>query len=122
MNGYEYNISLEVMFQALSSPVRVDIVRFLGAGPSCVNAIAGELSVAQSVVSQHLRVLRLAGLVEMKKHGKFAHYSIRHDAIDALREFLRSLCHCDCHSNSIEEKCKCDYRKPNKPIEGGKDV
>ena len=101
MNIYQHNISLEVMFQALASPVRIEIVNLLGTGRCCVNCIAKELGLPQTVVSQHLRVLRLAGIVESDKQGKFIHYSINRNAIDSLREFLKSLC--NCHSNSDEE-------------------
>ena len=110
---YKYNISLEVMFQALASPVRISIVNRLGFGPSCVNCIAKELGLSQSVVSQHLRVLRLAGIVESDKQGKFIHYSINSNAIDALREFLKSLC--NCNSNSDEESS--EYEKIKQTIE-----
>jgi len=99
MKGYEYNISLEVMFQALSSPVRIEIVRLLAAGPCCVKNIAEHLGLSQTVVSQNLRVLRLAGMVEAEKCGTFTHYSIRREAIDVLRQFLSAWCHYNCHNN-----------------------
>ncbi len=94
MKIYEYNISLEVMFQALSSPVRVKIVQLLGAGPLCVGSISNRLGISQSAVSQHLRVLRLAGIVQAEKHGKHIHYSLRLDALNTLRMFFRTLCGC----------------------------
>ena len=98
---------MEVLFQALSSPVRIDIVHFLSHGQYCVNAISQELNLAQSVISQNLRILRLAGIVTFEKHGKNIHYSINPDAINALRDFLRSLCNGQCHEHKEQEKeCK----------------
>ena len=108
MNTYEHEISLEIMFQALSSSVRIDIVRILSDGPHCVNAIAQELDLAQSVISQNLRILRLAGIVKYEKRGKNIHYSINPDAIDALRTFLMSLCKGQCHNHNMFDK-KCNH-------------
>ncbi len=100
MNNYEHEISLEVLFKALSSKARIDIVRSLVDGPLCVNAIAEELDLPQSVISQNLRILRLAGIVSGEKQGKYNHYHIKPDAIDALRNFLRPLCMGDCHGQN----------------------
>ena len=94
MNRYDNRVSLEVAFQALSAPVRIEIMRLLGSGPCCVNIIANSLGISQCVVSQHLRVMRLAGIVIAEKRGKHVHYSIREDTIDALREFLKTVCGC----------------------------
>jgi len=100
MNNYEHEISLEVLFKALSSTSRIEIVRALADGPRCVNAIAEELDLPQSVISQNLRILRLAGIVSDEKQGKHSHYCINPDAIDALRNFLRSLCMGNCHGQN----------------------
>jgi DNA-binding transcriptional ArsR family regulator len=100
MSNYEHEISLEVLFGALSSTARIDIVRTLADGPRCVNAIAEELDLPQSVISQNLRILRLAGIVSNEKHGKHIHYCINPNAIDALRNFLKSLCMGNCHGQN----------------------
>ena len=106
MKKYEYHISLEVMFQALSSLPRMQIMQLLANHPSCVNVVSKKLGFSQTAVSQHLRLLRLAGIVECEKHGKEAHYSVRVEALEALREFLRSLCICCCNENSEEYNCE----------------
>jgi ArsR family transcriptional regulator len=56
---------LAEIFKALSDPTRLRLVKLLGehGGALCVNALAHRLEVTQSAVSQHLRVLRQAGLV-----------------------------------------------------------
>jgi ArsR family transcriptional regulator len=65
-------------FKALSDPTRLRLLRLLGTrkGPLCVNALAGMLGVTQSAVSQHLRVLRQAGLVQGERRGCFVHYTL----------------------------------------------
>jgi len=74
----------EELFRALGSDSRLRILQALRRGPLCVGALANRLEMTQSAVSQHLTVLRSAGLVTSDKRGTFVHY--------ALREEVRDLC------------------------------
>ncbi|MBN1510317.1 MAG: helix-turn-helix transcriptional regulator [Sedimentisphaerales bacterium] len=70
-------------FKALSDPTRLQLLQLLrGERPLCVNALAKRLGVSQPAVSQHLRVLRQAGLVKGQREGSFIHYSVRQDQLD----------------------------------------
>jgi ArsR family transcriptional regulator, arsenate/arsenite/antimonite-responsive transcriptional repressor len=72
------------IFKALSDPTRFRLLKLLSScqpgvcqgGPLCVNALSNRLGVTQSAVSQHLRILKHAGLVRGERHGSFMHYSI----------------------------------------------
>ena len=85
------------IFKALSDPTRLRLVKLLNdcppgvcqGGPLCVNALAHQLGVTQSAVSQHLRILRQAGLVSGTRHGSFMHYSLDSDGLEKYREALR---------------------------------
>ena len=85
------------VFKALSDPTRLRLVKLLSecqtgvckGGPLCVNALAHQLGVTQSAVSQHLRVLRQAGLVSGDRNGAFMHYSIDPDGLDIYKHALR---------------------------------
>jgi DNA-binding transcriptional ArsR family regulator len=70
-------------FKALSDPTRMRLVKLLseGGGALCVNALAHKLGVTQSAVSQHLRVLRQAGLVRGERRGYFVHYALDEDGL-----------------------------------------
>ena len=59
-----------------------------GHGFLCVNALAHRLGVSQSAVSQHLRVLRQAGLVHGVRHGAFVHYSVDREGLCAYKAAL----------------------------------
>ena len=84
-------------FKALSDPTRLKLVRLLNdckpgvceGGVLCVNALAHNLGVSQSAVSQHLRVLRQAGLVNGARRGSFMHYSLDQDGLKKYRDALR---------------------------------
>ena len=85
------------IFKALSDPTRLKLVKALNdcepgickGGSLCVNALAHRLDVTQSAVSQHLRVLRQAGLVSSVRHGAFIHYSLDPDGLAKYKSALR---------------------------------
>jgi DNA-binding transcriptional ArsR family regulator len=64
------------VFQVLAVPTRVRIVQLLREHPLCVNALARRLGVTATAVSQHLRVLRDAGVVTPVRRGYFIHYGL----------------------------------------------
>lgn len=64
------------LLRALAAPVRVAIVTELAAGQRCVHELVDALRVAQPLVSQHLRVLRGAGVVRGSRRGREIAYSL----------------------------------------------
>ena len=89
---------LAEVFKALSDPTRLRLIKLLsecssqpdkcGGGSLCVNALTNNLSVTQSAVSQHLRILRQVGLVRGERRGQMVHYSLDHDGLDKYRASL----------------------------------
>jgi ArsR family transcriptional regulator len=73
------------LFKALASENRIRIVRALRERALCVGALAARLEMTESAISQHLQVLRRAGLVEADKRGNFVHYSLAEDAGEKCR-------------------------------------
>jgi len=84
------------IFQALSDPTRLRLVKLLGdcmpgvckGGPLCVNALSHRLGVTQSAVSQHLRILKHARLVRGERHGSFMHYSLDPGGVEKCKAGL----------------------------------
>lgn len=68
--------------KGLSTDARVRLLRLLRDQSLCVGALAQRLGVSPSAVSQHLRVLREAGLVFPEKRGYFVHYQIDRQTMD----------------------------------------
>ena len=64
------------MFHALSDERRLTILAALRSGESCVCDLQEELGMGQSLLSFHLKALRDAGLVSVRRSGRWAHYSI----------------------------------------------
>ena len=67
--------------KVLSVPTRVRILELLTRRVLCVGAISARLDVTQGAVSQHLRVLREAGLVTAEKRGYYVHYRLNRQAL-----------------------------------------
>jgi DNA-binding transcriptional ArsR family regulator len=70
-----FPLQAEVL-KTLSSPRRLEILHILAEGPKEVGRLAAELGISQPNVSQHLSVMRAAGLVEGERDGREVHYRL----------------------------------------------
>jgi DNA-binding transcriptional ArsR family regulator len=75
-------------FTALADPTRRAIFERLAERPSAVGELAGDLPVSRPAVSQHLKVLKDAGLVVDRPDGTRRIYQLDPDGVDALRGYL----------------------------------
>ncbi len=69
-------LDVTAVFQALSDPTRVRILRLLRDGPLCVGDLVSILDVAQTKASRHLEVLRRTNLVQDEKRGLWRFYHL----------------------------------------------
>ena len=74
--------------QALGDPTRRTVFELLREGPRSVGDLARGLPVSRPAVSQHLRVLKQAGLVRERREGTRNYYSVNGDGLADLREYL----------------------------------
>lgn len=89
------------VFKALSCKKRLAMVKMLLGQESCVGAIAEDLNSSQSSVSQHLRVLRDAGLVMDHRDGYHIHYTVNRELFGQMANALSEL------SVSVENEAEC---------------
>jgi ArsR family transcriptional regulator len=75
-------------FHALSDETRLRVVDLLTGGEKCVCDLQDAVGAAQSRLSFHLKVLRDAGLVSDRKQGRWVHYSLRPEVLDAMAGYL----------------------------------
>jgi DNA-binding transcriptional ArsR family regulator len=73
---------------ALGDPTRRTIFERLASRPMAVGELAGELPVSRPAVSQHLRVLKQAGLVRERAEGTRHVYRVDPDGVAALRSYF----------------------------------
>jgi DNA-binding transcriptional ArsR family regulator len=76
------------IFNALSDPIRLEIIEFLRDGEKCVCEITPHLKLLQPVVSRHLKILKTAGLVKRRKKGTWHMYSLTTPEICDLIDHL----------------------------------
>ena len=75
-------------FAALADPTRRAVLERLRDGPRPVGELARDLPVSRPAVSQHLRVLKDAGLVTERREGTRRLYRIDPDGLAALRDYF----------------------------------
>lgn len=86
-------------FKALAHPARLEILRVLARRGTCIcGEIVDEIPLAQATVSQHLRVLKNAGLIAGEIEGPAVCYCVDPDALAGLQtsveDFFRSITNC----------------------------
>jgi ArsR family transcriptional regulator, arsenate/arsenite/antimonite-responsive transcriptional repressor len=77
--------------RVLADPLRIRIVTLLAREELCVCHLAEETGARQTNLSNHLRVLREAGLVEPEPYGRFTYYRLRPGPLDNLAATLSGL-------------------------------
>ena len=77
--------------KVLSVENRVRILQLLEGRALCVGALAARLDITQGAVSQHLRIMRDAGLVIDEKRGYYVHYRVDPRTLAAWREAVQQL-------------------------------
>lgn len=81
------------VFHAPSDPRRLEILHRLAGGERCVCDLQDNLGAAQSLLSFHLKTLREAGLVHVRRSGRWSYYSLAPDALHSAEHQLADLQH-----------------------------
>lgn len=76
------------VFDAIAQPTRREILRLLADGDLTAGKVASRFAVTQPAISQHLRVLKEAGLVDERRDGTRRIYSVRREGLTDLHSFL----------------------------------
>ena len=93
------------ILKVLAVGTRLSIVQVLKGRVLCVGALASHLDVTQGAVSQHLRVMRDAGLVIDEKRGYYVHYRLNEQTLDRWRKRIDGLL-----APGPAVKCRCSKR------------
>ncbi|MCU7821017.1 ArsR/SmtB family transcription factor [Kitasatospora sp. DSM 101779] len=72
------------VLRALADPLRIQILALLAQEALCTTHLVEETGARQTNLSNHLRILRDAGLVDTEPCGRFTYYSLRPDALEAV--------------------------------------
>src|SRR5919204_4509878 len=86
---------------ALANPTRLRIVEELAGGESSVNDLAARLRIAQPLISWHLRMLRMGGVVRTRREGRQVYCSLDREAIREQQDDLHRLLGLDKRTNAL---------------------
>ncbi|WP_032389312.1 ArsR/SmtB family transcription factor [Rhodococcoides fascians] len=88
-----FDAHVEIL-KAIADPVRLDLLRRVAAVPemACTDLVEAT-NVAKSTVSYHMKMLRMAGLIEVRKVGRNFFYTYQPDSIQAVAAVLDDLGH-----------------------------
>lgn len=95
--------------KALGDETRFRIIHLLLSHDLCVGALADHLSLSKAAVSQHLQILRKAGLVKGEKRGYWTHYGVDKDVIRRIADALMETA-----DQAPEFRVACHRSEPNK--------
>jgi DNA-binding transcriptional ArsR family regulator len=85
-----YTLEAET-FNALAHPARIEILELLRDGEACVCHIQAMLDQRQAYVSQHLNVMRRAGLVACRKEGLRVYYHTRNPQVYEILDHVKTV-------------------------------
>ena len=84
---------ITVPFQALSDPLRLQIIELLKNRELCVCDLCEELNVSQSKLSFHLKILKEANLLSNRQQGRWVYYQINSEGFQVLAQYLDQYSH-----------------------------
>jgi ArsR family transcriptional regulator len=103
-----------LVLKAIADETRMKIVSLLLRHNYCVRALAKNLNFTEATISQHLKVLREAGLLKGEKRGYFMHYDVKRDVlrelsaeIEKLAAIEREVCTPDIGGCETTQQVKC---------------
>lgn len=76
------------VFKAIADPTRRAIIGLLGEERASVSELQGRFAISQPAISQHLRVLREAGLVSERREGRRRIYALNAEPLELARQWL----------------------------------
>lgn len=95
------------VLKAIADETRMSILKLLLRHNYCVRALANELKLTEATISQHLKVLREAGLLVGEKRGYFMHYTVERPVLHELAKEIKSLADIDQEACLPEKRDDC---------------
>lgn len=97
--------------KALGEPMRFKIFSCLLERKHCVRSLSRKLGITESAVSQHLKVMREAGMIYGEKYGYHTHYLPKQEILDNLLELFKAMQQKSIDLDRDMTVCQCEYRK-----------
>lgn len=89
------SIDVALICKALGDSNRLQIVEMLSDGEKCACKLLEKFEITQPTLSHHMRILCESGLVDVRKDGKWNHYSLSCETLSEFKQFIESLRCCE---------------------------
>lgn len=99
------------IFKAFCDPNRLSVLELLQAGEMCACKILEDLNIGQPTLSHHMKILCDAGIVSVRKEGKWMHYSLNPEGFSRASGILSSLCPLPVKNTVSAQECSCSKNK-----------
>jgi len=93
------------VIRLLADPLRARIVELLAQGAACTCHLVEDTGATQPNVSNHLRVLRQAGVVQAEPRGRFTFYRLRPEVLEGAAAYLTALAEQARASDDVRREC-----------------
>ena len=104
-------MELEQLLKALGEPMRLKIYQALLERKHCVRSLSKKLGISESAISQHMKVMKEAGLVYGVKFSYHTHYFPVQETINFLAEQFLAMQTASLTADRDTTRCQCQYRK-----------
>ena len=107
-------MEISVMLKALGEKTRLSIFQQILIRKHCVRSLSKKLGITESAISQHMKVLKEAGLVYGERYGYHIHYLPKQEALDELSkafEQMKAQSLTLCRDPQI---CQCEFREEDR--------
>lgn len=95
-------IDIALVCKALSDSNRLQIVEMLSEGEKCACRLLEQFQITQPTLSHHMKILCECGLVNVRKDGKWSHYSLNCVTLNEFKTYIDGL-----SCNNPTESCDC---------------
>ena len=107
-------MELDRVLKALGEPMRLKIYQNLLERKHCVRSLSKKLGISESAISQHMKVMREAGLIYGEKYGYHTHYMPVQETLDSLLEVFIQMQKQSANLNRDMSVCQCEFRTEGK--------
>ena len=103
-------MELDRVLKALGEPTRLKIYQCLLERKHCVRSLSKKLGISESAISQHMKIMREAGLVCGQKYGYHTHYMPVQETVDSLSAMFIHMQEQSANLNRDISVCQCEFR------------
>ena len=104
-------MDISFMLKALGESTRFSIFRQILIRKHCVRSLSKKLGITESAVSQHIKVLKEAGLVYGERYGYHIHYLPKQEALDELSTAFAGMKQQLLDLSRDTQSCQCEFRE-----------